>query len=111
MFYHKYIDLCNKRGISPSAAAEKIGFYRSDVTRWGKGSTPRQASLQKIADYFGVPVSYLTGEEQKEKPPAKGGEPMDQVTRELMEFVETASEDERRAILEVAHILKKQRRG
>lgn len=64
MFYHNYVDLCNKRNISPSAAAEDMGFHRSDVTRWSKGSQPRQATLQKIADYFGVPVQELMGEEK-----------------------------------------------
>lgn len=74
MFYYKYVELCNKRNMSPSAAAEEMGFHRSDVTRWSKGSQPRQATIQKIADYFKVSVSELISEEQKEKPPAQGGE-------------------------------------
>lgn len=64
MFYYKYVNLCNKRNISPSAAAEEMGFHRSDVTRWSKGSQPRQATIQKVADYFGVSVSALLSEEK-----------------------------------------------
>lgn len=70
MFYHSYVSLCNKRNISPSAAAESMGFHRSDVTRWSKGSKPRQATIQKVADYFGVPISVLS----EEKTPVQEGE-------------------------------------
>lgn len=72
MYYYNYVNLCNKRNISPSAAAEEMGFHRSDVTRWSKGSQPRQATMQRIADYFGVSVAELTSD--KEKAPASEGE-------------------------------------
>ena len=70
MFYNNYVNLCNIKGLSPSAAAEAMGFKRSVVSRWSKGTQPRQATLQKIADYFGVTVEYLSGEaeEQNKKP-------------------------------------------
>lgn len=68
MFYHSYVSLCNKRNISPSAAAEEMGFHRSDVTRWSKGSQPRQATIQKVADYFSVSVQDLMGEEKAPTP-------------------------------------------
>ena len=68
MFYNNFVDLCNKVGKSPSAVAEEMGYQRSVVTRWSKGTSPRQATLQRIAEYFGVPVSELTAD-KKEKPP------------------------------------------
>ena len=70
MFYNNYVNLCNIKGLSPSAAAEAMGFKRSVVSRWSKGTQPRQATLQKIADYFGVTVEYLSGEaeDQNKKP-------------------------------------------
>ena len=71
VFYYNFVNLCNKIGKSPSAVAEEIGFKRSVVTRWSKGSLPRQATLQKIADYFGVSLAELTAE-QKENPTASG---------------------------------------
>ena len=67
MFYYNFVNLCNKKGISPSAAAEDMGYQRSVVTRWSKGTEPRQATIQKVADYFGVSVSELTSG-QKETP-------------------------------------------
>lgn len=59
-FYDRFINLCNKKEdengtpFSPSKAAEEMGFHRCDVTRWKNGAVPRDASLHKIAAYFGV---------------------------------------------------------
>ena len=57
MFYDKYVNLCAKKKISPSAAAEEMGFERSNVTRWSKGAEPRRATLERVAAYFDVPVA------------------------------------------------------
>lgn len=62
MFYYNYVNKCNEKGVSPTAAAIDMGFNRSMVTRWGNGVNPRQATLQKIADYFGCTVAELTKE-------------------------------------------------
>ncbi len=71
MFYTKFVKLCNERNISPSAVAEQIGLSRAANTKWGAGQIPRKATMQKIADYFGVPVSYFSEEApETEKAPA-----------------------------------------
>lgn len=74
MFYDNFVRLCAKENISPSAAAEEMGFYRSVVTRWGKGGNVRKATLERVANYFGVTVDDLIGDDsaQKEKPTAQG---------------------------------------
>ena len=56
MFYYNFVDLCNKIKKSPSAVAEEMGYQRSVVTRWSNGTTPRQATLQRVADYFGLRI-------------------------------------------------------
>lgn len=70
MFYDKFVELCANKQISPCAAAEEMGYQRSVVTRWGKGTTPRDATIQRVANYFGVSPSFLKGEEKKENPTA-----------------------------------------
>ena len=60
MFYDNFVRLANSRQLSPSAAAEQIGFKRSEVTRWKNGSVPRRATLVRIADFFGVSPDQLT---------------------------------------------------
>lgn len=72
MFYDKYCELCKQKGISPSAAAIEMGINKGTVSIWkSKGTTPQTAILGKIADYFGVSVDYLLGNDQKQKAPAE----------------------------------------
>lgn len=68
MFYAKFVQLCNEKGVSLSAAAKGIGLDKSSVTRWSKGAIPRGTTLYKLADYFGVSVSELLGEEETASP-------------------------------------------
>ena len=100
MFYNNYVNLCNIKGLSPSAAAEAMGFKRSVVSRWSKGTQPRQATLQKIADYFGVTVEYLSGEaeDQNKKP---GQIPLAGLSEEKQQLIKVILEmtDERAAAL------------
>lgn len=63
-FYENYVKLCNSVGKSPSAVAVELKLGRPSVTRWKNGAEPRDATLQKIADHFGVTVDFLKGEEQ-----------------------------------------------
>ena len=68
MSYLTFIELCSKIKMSPSAVAEEMGFKRSVVTRWRNGTVPRDANLQRIADYFGVPVETLTAGQKETAP-------------------------------------------
>ena len=88
MFYINYVALCNKIGKSPSAVAEEMGFMRSVVTRWSKGSVPRQATLQKVADYFGITVDELLG---KEKQPTECE--LSGIRKDLMDFADTLTDE------------------
>lgn len=63
-FYENYVKLCNSVGKSPSAVAVELKLGKPSVTRWKNGAEPRDATLQKIADHFGVTVDFLKGEEQ-----------------------------------------------
>ena len=63
-FYSRYVSLCNQVGKSPSKVALEIGAAKATVNRWKNGSSPTDATVQKIADYFGVTVAYLKGEEE-----------------------------------------------
>lgn len=62
MFYDRFVVLCAKNGVKPSAAVEAIGIGRANATFWKKGSLPSAKNLQKLADYFGVSVAYLLGQ-------------------------------------------------
>lgn len=68
MFKENFIRLCNKKNIAPTAVCLKLGIAKSTFSTWTEDSIPRQATLMKIADYFGVSVPYLLGEEQETEP-------------------------------------------
>lgn len=61
MFWDNFVTLCNQKGKSPNGACAELGFSANTATKWKKGSVPRDTTLRKIADYFGVSVSYLIG--------------------------------------------------
>lgn len=60
-FYDNYISLCNQAGKSPSAVALEIGLTKPTVNRWKNGSTPTDATIRRVADYFGVSIASLKG--------------------------------------------------
>lgn len=70
MFYHNYLALCREKNISPTAAAVKMGFSRSAVTRWARGSTPHKYALHTIAEYFGITADELLKDESDEMEPS-----------------------------------------
>lgn len=59
-FYDKFVSLCSARGISPTDAANTLRLGTSSVANWKKGGHPRLDTVQKVADFFGVPASSLT---------------------------------------------------
>ena len=67
MFKKIFIDLCNAQNESPSAVCMKLGLSNAAFSKWTDESVPRRATLQRMADYFGVSVDHLLG---KEKSPA-----------------------------------------
>lgn len=68
MFFQNFLRLCNSVNKKPSSVALDLGIAKSTVSRWKEGSAPHPATLQKLADYFNVPVESLT-EEKKETAP------------------------------------------
>lgn len=90
MFFTNFVEQCNKANISPSAAAEAMGFQRSVVTRWSKGTDPRAATLQKIADFFGCSVDEL----KKEKPTIVSDDGLSESQRLLISQLRSMSLEE-----------------
>jgi transcriptional regulator with XRE-family HTH domain len=109
VFYDKFVELCAKKQISPCAAAEEMGYQRSVVTRWSKGTAPRDATIQRVANYFGVSASFLKGEEQKENPAVISDNEVDEVTMELLEIINNGSDADRQDMLDMLRIFNKRR--
>jgi transcriptional regulator with XRE-family HTH domain len=54
MFWNNFVALCNQSNTSPTAVANVLGIAIGSITKWKNGSAPRDTTLKKIADYFGV---------------------------------------------------------
>lgn len=56
VFYDRYKQLCNKKGVSPSKAAIDAGISKSLVTKWKVNETkePSPEVVRKLAEYFGI---------------------------------------------------------
>lgn len=61
MFWEKFVSLCAEKGISPNGACAELGLSNATATKWKNGAIPRNTTLKKVADYFGVSTSYLLG--------------------------------------------------
>lgn len=79
MFYDRFRELCQQKGVSCNRAALEMGLSNATPTKWKKtGATPNVETLQRIADYFGVSTSSLLGSEK----------PLINDDEELTEYVE-----------------------
>lgn len=67
--YEIFEQLLQKYGVTSYKVSKDTGVTQTSLSNWKSGrSTPSVKTLQKIADYFGVTIEYLTtGEEEPEK--------------------------------------------
>lgn len=93
MFYDVFRKLCHERGVYESNVAQAIGLSRASATGWKNGATPSPATIQKIAEYFDVPVSTFY---ENEKPPVKQN---DDIVRFVLFGGRSVSDDQYKAIL------------
>ena len=74
MFYERYVSLCTREQLSPSAAAGKAGFNNGTVSVWkkkyeaGQDVVPEQEVIDKICAFFGCSESWLRGIEKAPTP-------------------------------------------
>ena len=66
-FYENFVSLCNSIHKSPTATIIAIGLERSSVTRWKNGGSPSDATVRRIADYFGVSVAELLADKTADR--------------------------------------------
>lgn len=75
MFYERYLSLCKKKRLSPSAAATQAGFNRGTVSVWKKkfesgfDVRPEKDVIEKICSFFGCSEMWLLGIEAKKDTP------------------------------------------
>lgn len=113
MFYDNFVALCASVNKTPAYVGRELGIDKSTISCWKARKTkPSDVNAQKIADYFGVTVEELMGKGIKKERPAEGGtlSGEDKEAAELREIWNSADENERRDLLEMARMLKNRRK-
>ena len=104
MFKKIFIKLCAQKNVAPTKVCVDIGLSNAAFTGWNENTVPRQTTLQKIADYFGVSVDYLLGKEPEPLTPAPSA-----LDEELAGLWAELSEDQRREAFNYIQYLKTKR--
>lgn len=89
MFYERLVALCAEKNTNPTALCDAIGLAQSAATRWKQGSVPRDTTLRKIADYFGVTVDELLAEPA----PSPVDEAMAKLTASMQEALDSMEKE------------------
>lgn len=111
VFYDRFIQLCKERNIKPTPLIVELGLSSSNAAQWKKGSTPRPQVLQRIADYFDVPVAYFYETEQKEKTPTESDERdiLDEVDIGFYHGFKELTEDDKETVRDMVRIMRRRR--
>ncbi|WP_379883062.1 helix-turn-helix domain-containing protein [Laceyella putida] len=68
VFSERLKALRREKRITQQQIADRFGVTKSTVSRWEKGSfEPDTEKLKEIADYFGVTVDYLLGNDENQE--------------------------------------------
>lgn len=105
MFWNNFLKLCREKGISPNGVCSDLGLSNATATRWKSGAIPRESTLRKIADYFGVSVGYLLGESNSEADPAVTLDP------HLLALIDSMTEDELNDLEKYAEFILSKKKG
>lgn len=102
MFFDRFKQLCEAKGVSCKKAVMDVGLSNSLATKWkNTGATPSGETLQKLAAYFGVTIDDLLG---KEKTAPLHEEELSAEERSILELFRQADGDARRlALLALEH--------
>lgn len=103
MFYSNFCNLCVSRGVTRTKACIDCGVSRTAWNKWKDGAIPNGTTLNRFADYFGVPVDSLINENP---PSVQWNSDNDPVTNALIQEVLTASEEDKRKMLEIIRVIK-----
>ena len=100
MFYDRFVELCNQKGVSRTKACVDCEISRTAWHKWENGVTPNGATINKFALYFDVPVGVLLEQEAKKEQPIETDELSD-VKKELIQLVNEADDERVRLALRV----------
>lgn len=108
--------LCEKKNIRPGRLCDDLGLSRSLMTdlKMGRKKTVQAETAQKIAEYFGVSVGYLLGNDATIT--ASGGsvgrsDILDDVDVAFYGQYKELSDEEKETVRDMVRLMRKRRTG
>lgn len=105
MFKSNFIKICADKGVSPSKVMTDLGFSSSVFSEWSDNTVPRNSTVRKIADYFGVPVADLLSEQNEKKPPAEAEGEMPPYMVSVLKAADSVPADKREDFLQTVEAI------
>lgn len=114
MFFDRFKQLCDEKGISIYKAAMEIGLNRAAANKWKAGSIPNGQTLSKLADFFGVTNDYLLGKETEKALTATGErsgshDVLDDVDIAFYDNYKELTEDDKATVRDMVRIMRERR--
>lgn len=82
IFWERFMEACEKTNQKPTGVCRKLGLSSGNPPAWKQGRVPNTEIMQKLANYFEVPVSYFLGETEK----APDAEATGAISKEQLKF-------------------------
>ena len=94
MAYDRIFEIMKEKELTAYRVSKDTGISQASLADWRKGrSKPKIDKLQKLSEYFGVSISYLTGESNEindtQQMEAPNGYYVDKETAEYAEMLRT----------------------
>lgn len=94
MAYDRIIEIMKEKELTAYRVSKDTGISQASLADWRKGrSKPKIDKLQKLSEYFGVSIQYLTGESDQiddtQQIQAPNGYYVDKETAEYAEMLRT----------------------
>lgn len=94
MAYDRIFEIMKEKELTAYRVSKDTGISQASLADWRKGrSKPKIDKLQKLSEYFGVSISYLTGESNEiddtQQMQAQNGYYVDKETAEYAEMLRT----------------------
>ncbi len=106
--YENIKELCDEKGVKPGKMCTEASVSKGLITdlKMGRKKTVHVETAQKIADYFGVTVDRVLGAEKETAAPKDDG--LSPMESQLMEYVRTLTDDQKKMLLAQLQALKNQ---
>lgn len=106
--YERIAELCESKGIKGGKMCTDLKISKGLLTdlKMGRRTGISAVTAQKIADYFGVTVGYLLGQEEKPEPEKKQEASLEGVDFALYGEVQDLTDAQKRDVLRFIQFIK-----